>query len=60
MSHGRHVTPNSSHSQMKKDVPTRGFLGYLCCCCFGAPKAVVTVHLDGAQGLAKQDMTGAG
>ena len=45
---------------MKNDVPTRGFCGYLCCCCFRAPRAVVTVHLDTAQDLAKQDLVGAG
>ena len=45
---------------LKKEVPGRGCLGYLCCCCFRAPQAVVTVHLDGAQDLEKQDLIGAG
>ena len=45
---------------LKKDVPTRGCLGYLCCCCVRAPRAVVTVHLDSAQDLAKQDIVGVG
>ena len=45
---------------LKKDVPGRGCLGYLCCCCFRAPQATVTVHLDTAQDLAKQDIVGAG
>ena len=45
---------------LKKDVPGRGCLGYLCCCCFHAPQATVTVHLDTAQDLAKQDIVGAG
>ena len=59
MSCGNHVTlPMCSY--MKKDIPTRGFLGYLCCCCYGAPQSLVTVHLDTAQGLVKQDIMGAG
>ena len=45
---------------LKNDAPGRGFLGYLCCCCFGAPKAVLTVTLDTAQDLQKQDVMGAG
>ena len=45
---------------LKKDVPTRGCLGYLCCCCFRAPQATITVHLDSAQDLAKQDIVGTG
>ena len=48
------------HRFLKKDVPGRGCLGYLCCCCFHAPQATVTVHLDTAQDLAKQDIVGAG
>ena len=36
---------------LKKDVPGRGILGYMCFCCVGAPKALVTVHLDTAQDL---------
>ena len=35
-------------------------MGYLCCCCVKAPKALVTVQLDTAQDLHKQDLVGAG
>ena len=45
---------------LKKDVPGRGVLGYLCCCCVRPPRAVVTVFLDTAQNLHKQDLVGAG
>ena len=45
---------------MTKEVPGRGVLGYLCCCCVGAPQALVTVKVINAVGLEKQDMTGAG
>ena len=33
---------------------------YLCCCCMRYPQALVTVHLDSATGLEKQDFMGAG
>ena len=45
---------------LERDVPTLGWLGHLCCCCVHAPQAVVTVHLDSAKDLAKQDIVGAG
>ncbi len=45
---------------MKNDVPKRSPLAFLCCCCFPKPTSVVTVHLDSAQGLEKQDIMGAG
>ena len=43
-----------------REEPSRGFFGYLCCCCYRRPQALVTVTLLNAQGLAKQDLTGAG
>ena len=46
--------------ELKKDVPSRGMLHYLCCCCTRYPDALVTVHLDSASGLAKQDFVGEG
>ena len=55
-----HVTITFSCSELKKDVPTRGCFGYLCCCCWSAPRASVTVHLEGAQGLEKQGIIGSG
>ncbi len=42
------------------DVPKRNPLAFLCCCCFPQPRAVVTVHLDSAKSLEKQDIIGAG
>ena len=45
---------------LERDVPTLGWLGHLCCCCVRAPQAVVTVHLDSAKYLAKQDIVGVG
>lgn len=45
---------------LERDVPTLGWFGYLCCCCVHAPQAVVTVHLDSAKDLAKQDIVGVG
>ena len=41
-------------------MPKRGVLGFLCCCCYRAPTALVTVKLDAAQELEKQDLVGAG
>ena len=46
--------------ELKNEVPERGVLGYLCCCCWKKPRAVVTVHLENAHDLKKQDITGAG
>lgn len=46
--------------ELKKDVPTRGFFGYLCFCCWKKPQVLVTVHLEEAHDLKKQDLTGAG
>ncbi|KAL5506663.1 hypothetical protein EMCRGX_G008375 [Ephydatia muelleri] len=45
---------------LKYDGPRRGCLGFLCCCCVGLPQAVVTVKLECATELAKQDMIGKG
>lgn len=57
----RLFTEHSSHAEyLKKDAPSRGMLGYLCCCCVRTPRALVTVHLDTAQDLQKQDLVGAG
>ena len=52
--------PDLFNSEMTKDEPGRGFLGYLCCCCVGTPQALVTVKTISAVDLEKQDMTGAG
>ena len=41
-------------------MPGRGILYYLCCCCMRYPDALVTVHLDSASGLEKQDFVGEG
>ena len=46
--------------ELKNEVPERGVLGYLCCCCWKKPQAVVTDHLENAHDLKKQDITGAG
>ena len=46
--------------ELKKDVPARGMLYYLCCCCMRYPDALVTVHMDSASGLEKQDFVGEG
>lgn len=48
------------YSELKRDAPGRGLCGFLCCCCVGPYRGQVTVHLHAAQGLEKQDMTGAG
>ena len=52
--------PRISCRELKKDFPTRGLLGYLCCCFWRRPQAQVTVHLEDAHDLKKQDITGAG
>ena len=46
--------------ELTRDIPTRRVLGVLCCCCWRRPHALVTVHLEDAHGLKKQDITGAG
>ena len=54
---------NDTHSlyrQLMMDVPVRGVMGILCCCCWKRPRALVTVHLEDAHDLKKQDITGAG
>ena len=54
---------NDTHSlyrQLMMDVPVRGVMGMLCCCCWKRPRALVTVHLEDAHDLKKQDITGAG
>ena len=50
----------ASYRVLKYDGPRRGCLGFLCCCCVGLPQAVVTVKLECATELAKQDMIGKG
>ena len=53
-----------SHSlstrELKLDAPERGLKGVLCCCLWRRPRALVTVHLENAHDLKKQDVTGAG
>ena len=46
--------------ELVKAGPVRGVMGMLCCCCWKKPHALVTVHLEDAHGLKKQDITGAG
>jgi calpain-5 len=46
--------------ELVKAGPVRGVVGVLCCCCWKRPRALVTVHLEDAHGLKKQDITGAG
>lgn len=48
------------YRELKKDHPSRGCCGYLCCCCVGPYRGQVIVQLHNAQGLTKQDMTGVG
>ena len=50
----------ASYRELRMDSPSRGCLGYLCCCCVRLPQAVVTVKLECATELAKQDMIGKG
>ena len=52
--------PSPRHRELVKDAPVRGMVGMLCCCCWSKPRAVVTVHLEDAHDLKKQDITGAG
>jgi calpain-5 len=46
--------------EWKTDAPSRGIGGFLCPCCVKPYRGMVSVHVHGAQGLAKQDLTGAG
>jgi len=49
-----------NYRELSKDIPNRGMIYYLCCCCMKYPQALVTVHLDRATGLEKQDLMGVG
>ncbi|CAI8004166.1 Calpain-5, partial [Geodia barretti] len=57
----RIFSERSHHAkELKLEAPERGVMGVLCCCLWRRPRALVTVHLENAHDLKKQDMTGAG